>query len=151
MSAEEPQDYREVVFANTIQSMQSILDAMDSFGLTLSDEQARGHAILLQTLSRDVSATTFDERLREAIVTLLAETAVQETITRRNEYQLNDSALYFFESVHRFVGDYVPSDMDIIKSRVKTTGIVEVYFPDVGGLPIRVLDVGGQRSERKKW
>ena len=151
--------------------MQSILDAMDSMGLKLSDPVAQEHARLLQTLSRDVSASQFDDRLKNAITSLYEETAVQAAIVRRNEYQLNDrsaysllylicshicdSALYFFDSVGRFVDTptytYIPSDMDIVKSRVKTTGIVEVFFPDVGGLPIRVLDVGGQRSERKKW
>jgi len=46
--------------------------------------------------------------------------------------------------------DYVPSDQDILRSRVKTTGLTEERF-QVGELEYVVFDVGGQRSERKKW
>jgi len=34
--------------------------------------------------------------------------------------------------------------------RVRTTGIVEIKF-NVGGNRYKILDVGGQRNERKKW
>jgi len=45
---------------------------------------------------------------------------------------------------------YVPTDQDILRTRVRSTGIVEETF-DVKGQKLRVFDVGGQRSERKKW
>jgi len=45
---------------------------------------------------------------------------------------------------------YIPTDQDILRSRVKTTGIIETSFR-VGELTYRIFDVGGQRSERKKW
>jgi guanine nucleotide-binding protein G(i) subunit alpha len=45
---------------------------------------------------------------------------------------------------------YLPNDQDILRSRVKTTGITETMFR-VGDLTYRLFDVGGQRSERKKW
>ena len=44
----------------------------------------------------------------------------------------------------------MPTDQDILRSRVKTTGITETTFR-VGELTYRLFDVGGQRSERKKW
>jgi guanine nucleotide-binding protein G(i) subunit alpha len=46
--------------------------------------------------------------------------------------------------------DYVPTDQDILRSRVRTTGIVETHFR-IGDLTYKMFDVGGQRSERKKW
>jgi guanine nucleotide-binding protein subunit alpha len=46
--------------------------------------------------------------------------------------------------------DYIPDEQDILRSRVKTTGITETRF-EVGQLIYRMVDVGGQRSERKKW
>lgn len=46
--------------------------------------------------------------------------------------------------------DYVPNDQDVLRSRVKTTGITETTFI-IGELTYRMFDVGGQRSERKKW
>ena len=48
------------------------------------------------------------------------------------------------------IPNYIPSDQDIMWSRLKTTGISETSFV-VKNLVYRVMDVGGQRSERKKW
>jgi guanine nucleotide-binding protein G(i) subunit alpha len=46
--------------------------------------------------------------------------------------------------------EYMPDDQDILRSRVKTTGITETIFL-IGNLTYRLFDVGGQRSERRKW
>ena len=45
---------------------------------------------------------------------------------------------------------YVPTQQDVLRTRVKTTGIVETNFV-YKNLNIKLVDVGGQRSERKKW
>lgn len=45
---------------------------------------------------------------------------------------------------------YVPNDQDFLRSRVRTTGITETLF-GLPSLKLRVLDVGGVCSERKKW
>ena len=57
----------------------------------------------------------------------------------------------YFDSVARIAQpDYLPNDQDVLRSRVKTTGITETTFI-IGELTYRMFDVGGQRSERKKW
>lgn len=63
----------------------------------------------------------------------------------------DQGALSFFHDLERlFSPTYVPTDQDILRSRLKTTGITETVF-DLGTLTYRMFDVGGQRSERKKW
>lgn len=72
-------------------------------------------------------------------------------MVRSNEYQLNDSAKYFLDKLDEIgQASYLPSTQDILRTRVKTTGIVEINF-SFKDLNFRVFDVGGQRSERKKW
>lgn len=57
----------------------------------------------------------------------------------------------YFDSIDRIAQpDYLPTDQDVLRSRVKTTGITETTFI-IGDLTYRMFDVGGQRSERKKW
>lgn len=57
----------------------------------------------------------------------------------------------YFNAIERMADpNYLPTDQDILRSRVKTTGITETMFR-VGELTYRLFDVGGQRSERKKW
>lgn len=57
---------------------------------------------------------------------------------------------YFADVDRLFAKDYLPSDQDILRARLRTTGISETIF-DTGNLTYRMFDVGGQRSERKKW
>jgi hypothetical protein len=57
----------------------------------------------------------------------------------------------FFNDIDRlFQKDYLPTDQDILRARLRTTGISETIF-ETGPLTYRMFDVGGQRSERKKW
>lgn len=42
------------------------------------------------------------------------------------------------------------TSLSYFRTRVKTTGIVEVHFT-FKNLNFKLFDVGGQRSERKKW
>ncbi|RUP51583.1 hypothetical protein BC936DRAFT_147251 [Jimgerdemannia flammicorona] len=82
---------------------------------------------------------------------LWSDDGVQEAYKRGNTFALNDNVKYFFDRLDRlFASDYIPTDQDIIRCRVKTTGIVETVF-HLGPLTYRMFDVGGQRSERKKW
>ena len=62
----------------------------------------------------------------------------------------NMTSSYFYDIERLFAKDYVPSDQDILRARLRTTGISETIF-DLGQLTYKMFDVGGQRSERKKW
>lgn len=44
----------------------------------------------------------------------------------------------------------MPDDQDILRARLRTTGINETVF-ELANLTYKMFDVGGQRSERKKW
>jgi len=58
---------------------------------------------------------------------------------------------YYFENAKRFAEpDYRPTKEDLLKARRKTTGILETQFM-VESNEFIMVDVGGQRSERKKW
>lgn len=62
-----------------------------------------------------------------------------------------DQDCSYFDNIARIAApDYMPNDQDVLRSRVKTTGITETTFI-IGDLTYRMFDVGGQRSERKKW
>ena len=57
----------------------------------------------------------------------------------------------YYANIDRlFAPNYLPNDQDVLRSRLRTTGITETLF-DLGNLTYHMFDVGGQRSERKKW
>lgn len=46
--------------------------------------------------------------------------------------------------------DYLPSQQDILLARRPTKGIHEYDF-EIKNVPFKMVDVGGQRSERPRW
>ena len=77
---------------------------------------------------------------------------VQLALKQLNEFPLLDSAFYWFpENIKRVVQEnYVPTELDILNTRVPTLSIKEYDF-NVKGTVFRVVDVGGARSQRNKW
>ena len=61
-----------------------------------------------------------------------------------------DMSSYYANIDRLFATGYIPNDQDVLRSRLRTTGITETLF-ELGQLTYHMFDVGGQRSERKKW
>ncbi|ESK86580.1 g protein alpha subunit [Moniliophthora roreri MCA 2997] len=147
---QERESYKEIIFSNTIQSMRAILEAMPQLDLTLSPQNDARRATIL-ALPMQVEVDVLPRDVSDAIRSLWKDSGVKEAVRRSREFQLNDSAVYYFNSIDRMAAPgYMPTDQDILRSRVKTTGITETTFK-VGELTYKLFDVGGQRSERKKW
>ncbi|KAI9221287.1 guanine nucleotide binding protein, alpha subunit [Blastocladiella britannica] len=143
---------REVIANNVLTAVQAILDAMTKLQIEFaSKETMPGHVTTFTELSRTINPTAVDPALVTAIKAMLADGGFNSTFARAKEFQLNDSTKYLFENLDRITQPgFTPTDQDILRSRVKTTGIVESTFL-IDGITYRMFDVGGQRSERKKW
>ena len=150
-SQQEKEAFKEIIFSNAAQSMRVILEAMQNMSISLADPANEAHKTVIFELPNQFEADDMPPEVRNAIKGLWADEGVQACFSRSREYQLNDSAKYYFDSIDR-IGEvgYLPTDQDVLRSRVKTTGITETTF-HVGELTYRMFDVGGQRSERKKW
>jgi len=86
-----------------------------------------------------------------AIKKIWADSGIQQCYDRRREYQLSDSTRYYLTDLDRIQEeDYLPTQQDILRVRIPTTGIIEYPF-DLDQIMFRMVDVGGQRSERRKW
>eukprot|EP00092_Neocalanus_flemingeri_P094533 GFUD01120222.1.p1 GENE.GFUD01120222.1~~GFUD01120222.1.p1 ORF type:complete len:362 (+),score=64.64 GFUD01120222.1:388-1473(+) len=151
-TSEDFKQYRPVVYSNTIQSLVAILRAMPNLNISFSNNEREGDAkMVMDVVSRMEDTEPFSEELLAGMKRLWVDSGVQECFSRSNEYQLNDSAKYFLDDLDRLgAKDYQPTEQDILRTRVKTTGIVEVHF-SFKNLNFKLFDVGGQRSERKKW
>ncbi|GAA5858186.1 hypothetical protein JCM5353_004717 [Sporobolomyces roseus] len=153
-SREERERFKEVVFTNTLQSMQAALFGFDAVGVSFPESRKTMAAFIL-SLSMDdaVDSTTsdFNPSVAKAIEALWAEPSTKEVVAQSSKFQLNDSATYFFDALPRTSQpDYLPIDSDILRTRIRSTGIVEEVF-NLDQTRMVVVDVGGQRSERKKW
>jgi len=88
------------------------------------------------------------------ITELWKDPGIQTTFERRGDFDLHiiDNAKFFLDkSGEIFSQDYVVTEEDALKCRVMTTGIREELFEMSNNFKMLMVDVGGQRSERKKW
>lgn len=96
----------------------------------------------------EVSLST---ELAEAIHRIWIEMASTPALYTSNDCQLTDVTAYLMENIRRFgETDYIPSDQDVLHVRLPTTGVIETCF-NFKTCKFRMFDVGGQRSERRKW
>jgi len=150
MDQQEFENYRITIHNNTLTSMQVFIEAAEKFGLSFSeDEKIFAKKVVEYEVSEEKPLMTME--IGEAIEKLSKSEPIKKAFERRSEFWNLDAADYYFEHVLRFVGDdYKPNEDDCIMARVRTTGIVSTEFDD-GPIHFSVLDVAGQRSERKKW
>lgn len=149
-SDEDKRSFIKLVYQNIFMAMQSMIRAMDllkiQYGVPANIEKAE----LIRSVDFE-TVTSFESPFVEAIKSLWADAGIQECYDRRREYQLTDSAKYYLMEIDRVAATtYLPTEQDILRVRVPTTGIIEYPF-DLEEIRFRMVDVGGQRSERRKW
>ncbi|XP_061529493.1 guanine nucleotide-binding protein G(q) subunit alpha-like isoform X2 [Phycodurus eques] len=139
--------YAKLVYQNIYASMQTMIRAMEMLHIPFHD--ARHANILLEV--EVVKVDHLDQEYVAAIRGLWNDGGFQECFDRRREYQLSDSTKYYLTELDRISQpSYVPNLQDILRVRIPTTGIIEYPF-DMESVIFRMVDVGGQRSERRKW
>ncbi|KAF7358532.1 hypothetical protein MVEN_00904100 [Mycena venus] len=95
--------------------------------------------------------------MRDEIETLWADTAVRELLEKK-DISLRDGGGYFMDDVARVTEpDFVPTDSDILRARIKTMGVEEHFFekesaPGTRGVKdFWIYDVPGSRGSRAAW
>lgn len=136
-----------IVFSNTVSSMNTLMEAFEKIELDMpGDVEA-----LWETFKEQTDGEKLDAAGAETLKKLWGNAQVQVAFERKSEFQLNDSADYYFNDVDRLAAPgYIPTEQDVLRSRVRTTGIVQSDFV-IKSMNFSMFDVGGQRNERRKW
>ncbi|OAD55088.1 Guanine nucleotide-binding protein G(q) subunit alpha [Eufriesea mexicana] len=202
-SDDDKRGFIKLVYQNIFMAMQSMIRAMELLRIEYAESSNVEKAELVRSVDFE-TVTTFESPYVEAIKDLWADAGIQECYDRRREYQLTDvfssprchcsvSNSYLMEIDRVAAPDYLPTEQDILRVRVPTTGIIEYPFDleeirfsylsdleriekpdflpteqdilrarapttgiieypfDLDSIIFRMVDVGGQRSERRKW
>ena len=65
--------------------------------------------------------------------------------------KIEDTSNYFWDKIDEVMKpDFVPDEKDMLFVRYRTTGVIDQKFTIKQNI-FHVFDVGGQKSERKKW
>jgi len=152
LKREEMESYVPIIVGNTISSMQTLIEKSEEFAEEEKDGEKFKHKCPEEAkLVADSDRETLDVKMGEAIAALWSDPGIQATFQEKHRYQLIDSAKYYFDNVKKISQEgWFPDMEDVLRSRARTTGIVTTEFV-VQEHNFKLFDVGGQKSERKKW
>ncbi|MES1910753.1 MAG: hypothetical protein MHM6MM_003287 [Cercozoa sp. M6MM] len=151
----ERRNLTKTVYMNTTAALRALVEKSDELAdmsadlasCRISEENTEAKRWVLEEMVAD----SIDASSAAIMIKLWRDPGVQYTYTQRHRFQLIDSAGYFMESLERISQpDFVPTFEDVLRVRVRTTGIVDSSF-EIQGRTYNIFDVGGQRNERKKW
>lgn len=156
-----PQDellkYRNIVYENLIAILSTICKNCTKFQYETKEENTENIEKLRRAeVKSSLIGFETNNELKGCLLSVWNDKAIKLTFERRHEYILMDNAIYFLENIQRILSDnYQPTFKDIVYTRSVTTGITccDFVFETRKGVKERyeLVDVGGQRTERKKW
>ena len=151
-SIDELNNFINIIHGNLLTSMVQVIKAMDKLNITLHNPSSQVYASKIINFPTPLEhGMVIPSEIGEKIKLLWDDDGFQECLKHVVEYQLNDSAPYYFQNMDRILDpSYTPTEQDVLQSRVQTTGVVETSFKQ-GNITYRLFDVGGQHSERRKW
>ncbi|KAF4218155.1 hypothetical protein CNMCM8980_009933 [Aspergillus fumigatiaffinis] len=150
---DERRQTRAVIYSNLVIAFKVLLDIMRAEQIDFELENTKQLAGFIDNLEPDVGSDEAfsDYKVRDAMREMWVDAGVQKAVSRGHEFALHDNLQYFFGSLDRlFKPGWLPDNQDMLQARLRTTGITETLF-ELGQMNFRMMDVGGQRSERKKW
>ena len=151
-SIDELNSFISIIHDNLLTSMVQVIKAMDKLNITLHNPSSQAYASKIINFPTPLEhGMMIPSEIGEKIKVLWQDDGFQECLKHAVEYQLSDSAPYYFKNKDRILDpSYRPNEQDVLQSRVQTTGIIETSFKQ-GNTTYKLFDVGGQRSERRKW
>ncbi|KAJ5917715.1 hypothetical protein N7466_011269 [Penicillium verhagenii] len=128
--------YRLTVYKNLLDCAKALIEGYRLFNLEPSSQKVQDYLTFLDEYHVDADPNMpLDSKVETPWLT----------------YGMIRARQRFFDEAKRITSpDYIPDVSDVLRARTKTTGIYETRFT-MGQLSIHMFDVGGQRSERKKW
>ncbi|XP_040042376.2 guanine nucleotide-binding protein subunit alpha-12a [Gasterosteus aculeatus] len=148
-------DFRDTIYENILKGMRVLVDARDKLGIGWQSCGNEKQGMLVMSWEGRAGGSGVEPSEFQlyvmALSALWADAGVQEAYARRSEFQLSESVKYFLDNLDR-IGqlNFIPSKQDILFARKATKAIVEHDFV-IKKIPFKMVDVGGQRSQRKTW
>lgn len=145
-SASELESFVSIIHSNVLGAIRYGIRFAADYEIDLKGDLKSDAEYLLE-----LGSVAMDEAVGVKVKRVWESDSFQNKVVTHEKFQIDDGALYFMGHVERIgAKGYVPTSQDILHARQKSTGIVETQFVSNNAL-FRIVDVGGQKSERKKW
>uniref|UniRef100_A0A8D0CLA2 Guanine nucleotide binding protein (G protein) alpha 12a n=1 Tax=Scleropages formosus TaxID=113540 RepID=A0A8D0CLA2_SCLFO len=141
-------DFRDTIFENIIKGTRVLVDARDKLGIPWQNSENEKHGMFVMAFENKagvpVEPSTFQLYV-PALEALWGDAGIQEAYGRRSEFQLVMSYVLCLLWILGCI-----KDIFLLSDDMATKGIVEHDFV-IKKIPFKMVDVGGQRSQRQKW
>ncbi|RDX42400.1 heterotrimeric G protein alpha subunit 4 [Lentinus brumalis] len=149
---QETEAYRQLIYLNITDGLHAGISRMNTSGFSVTEENRE----LLRTVAEHGHDLKDDEpfltEYRHPIEWLWKDPNVQAMYANGNQAGLPENLSYFCQNLDRlFNRRFVPSNQDILHAHVRSTGIAKACFSLQPGRDLLLVDIGGSRSERRKW
>ncbi|KAI6655942.1 guanine nucleotide-binding protein (G protein), subunit alpha [Oopsacas minuta] len=144
------------IYRNIYNAVHYIINGMDTLGLKYAKSSITDREIdSLLEVDLNAIRDQISDRHKILIKKFLADSNVKTCIQQHEKIHMTKSAVDFLDKIDEiFNPDYIPSIQDILLERTPSTGIKEYMFGLKHGgnkYNFRMMDVGGQKNERRKW
>ncbi|XP_073684291.1 guanine nucleotide-binding protein subunit alpha-13a [Garra rufa] len=152
------EEFRATIYSNVLKGIRVLVDAREKLHIPWGDPENQVHGETVMSfdtrssmMAKGMVETKVFLNYLPSIRALWQDSGIQNAYDRRREFQLGESVKYFLDNVDKLGQlDYLPTQKDILLARKPTKGIHEYNF-EIKSVPFKMVDVGGQRSERKRW
>uniref|UniRef100_A0A6B2L974 Uncharacterized protein n=1 Tax=Arcella intermedia TaxID=1963864 RepID=A0A6B2L974_9EUKA len=147
---EEKKAFISVVHYQCTSQIRTLIENAEKLGEEMGEKGKKAVAMMNDLYPSD--QVVVNKELADLIEVIWNDEGIRKTYEARGKkFLLNDCADYFFNNIQRFAeNNYIPNEADILRARTRSVGIESAQFR-FQNMRIRVIDVGGQRSERRKW
>ncbi len=133
---------------NVIEVIQTLIEASKTLNIEITNQDIKDKAEFVASLDLN---TTLTQELAEDIHSIWMDNDIKKVYARRDEFWNLDATPYYLNEIFRISDPYFePTDEDVIMTRVRTTGLVVTTVLEKP-YTYQLVDVAGQRSERRKW
>jgi len=141
----EKMKFTSVIKHNTLKSMRDFLNTMEQREMEIPQKVA-------PKVEQVINAEELDDEIGMAIEKIWSNKKIKKHYEKIEVHlQIPTNSPYFWKTA-KAIGsrDFEPTKDDIIQAKIRTIGIQETHFV-FDKISFLIVDVGGQRSERRKW
>ncbi|KAJ3423973.1 guanine nucleotide-binding protein g(o) subunit alpha [Anaeramoeba flamelloides] len=147
-SKKEIQKYKAVIYNNILDNLKILVEMIKRLNFDDLPKEIEKMTEEIFLLNGEMG---FDTEIGDKIEQIWKSPSVQKAFDKRAQFHVPDTLSYYLDKIVDISEpDYQPSQDDILHCRVRTTGITQTKFT-ISGQNFTIVDVGGQRCERRKW
>lgn len=145
---QELSNYKSILQHNLCLGLKELLQRLDEAGVELNKKIKKAANFFLE-------ANAYQTQLNDDVVDkaqkLWKDKDVQAGISKVGKFEFTESLEYVMSNLDRISSsEWTPTNEDVLHVRQRTTGMVETQFK-VDKYTWTIVDVGGQKVERRKW